>query len=410
MAKNIGSELNNISGQNITGTGFIPENLSGLVVSQEYQNSGRANQPGSFVNPINASNMGAYNKPTVISGKVWSAFNSDDIVPNVKQLVTEAIWSSGTGSLKEFYLNNTQTSSYGEYYYNVYSTNPSTDTNAEVQFAIAYGHIYGSGSTESENNPGVVGLTPSRAIYSQYRNILLDPTDDSFTLYGGKTVSSAIFITFNRERFKERVDPGNWQICLSGSNGSMTKLIDNYVPTSADTYSSAGSIYDIVSGSLTDGIYNSTSPVYVGKIYPDLGIMMVDGDYLTASASITMNTGSDVAAYNHGKVLTAISGAAVLSTPTVDYGFQARNQQEITSTYYFVRVKNGEYNFSNNVTFTTGSLGDLRHTEMYGDPRVYVTTIGLYDNANQLLAVAKLSKPLQKCFSNELLIRTKIDF
>ncbi len=39
-----------------------------------------------------------------------------------------------------------------------------------------------------------------------------------------------------------------------------------------------------------------------------------------------------------------------------------------------------------------------------------VTTVGLYNDANELLAVAKLSRPLVKDFTKEALIRVKLDF
>jgi hypothetical protein len=91
-------------------------------------------------------------------------------------------------------------------------------------------------------------------------------------------------------------------------------------------------------------------------------------------------------------------------------GFQARNSQKITSAHYFVRIKNGQYNFSNNPTYTTGSDGVLAQSTFIGDPKTYITTIGLYNNRQELLAVAKLSQPLLKSFSREALVRVKLDY
>lgn len=368
------------------------------------------NEPSAPIGVSRDETFAPTSNPLILSGKVWSAFMAGDIVSDVKQKVTEAVWSTGTGSLKTFFTSSTQSGSSGDYYYDVYHANPTSDSTAAVQFAISYGHRLGSGSNEINSNSNVSGLTPSRAIYSQYRNVLLDPTDDTFELSNGKAVDGAVFIAFNRARYKERVDPGNWQLSLSGSNGSITTLIDDYTPTANDSYAAAGATYNVVSGSIANGIYSSAAPVYYGLVYPDLGTVVIDSDMLNYSASVAMVTSSGVDCNNHGRTLSAISGAAVLSGASNDIGFQVRNEQEITSTYYFVRIKNGEYNFTNNSTFTTGSYGDIRHPEMYNDPRVYITTVGLYDNANQLLAVAKLSRPLQKSFSRESLIRLKLDF
>jgi hypothetical protein len=106
-------------------------------------------------------------------------------------------------------------------------------------------------------------------------------------------------------------------------------------------------------------------------------------------------------------LFTAISGAAAADAAN---GFQARNEEEIKSTFYFVRAKNAEYNFSNNPTYISGSEGKLAQTTYIGDPKTYITSVGLYNNDNSLLAIAKLSKPLLKSFSNEILIKVKLDF
>ena len=73
-------------------------------------------------------------------------------------------------------------------------------------------------------------------------------------------------------------------------------------------------------------------------------------------------------------------------------------------------MKNAEYNFSNNPSYVTGSVGQLAQSSFVNDPKTYVTTVGLYNDQRELLAVAKLSKPLLKSFSREALIRVKLDF
>ena len=89
--------------------------------------------------------------------------------------------------------------------------------------------------------------------------------------------------------------------------------------------------------------------------------------------------------------------------------FQGRAEEDISSTHYFVRVKNSEYNFSNNPTFAT-NVGQLQNSSMVGDPSVYITTVGLYNDENELVATAKLSKPLLKTFAREATIRVKLDY
>ena len=103
----------------------------------------------------------------------------------------------------------------------------------------------------------------------------------------------------------------------------------------------------------------------------------------------------------------SISGSVVVSSTNAP---QARNEQNVTSTHYFVRMKNAEYNFSNNPTFTTGSVGEFKQPTFIGDSKVYATTVGLYNDRQELLAVAKLSQPIQKSFNSEVLIKCKIDY
>ena len=143
-----------------------------------------------------------------------------------------------------------------------------------------------------------------------------------------------------------------------------------------------------------------------------MGILILNGNVLDVSMSFNTVTGSNVAGDNAWKLFTSISGAMSYGVTNSRPGlaFAARNEETVTSTHFFVRVKNGEYNFSNNPTFVTGSVGEFMQPTFNGDPKTYITSIGMYNDRQELLAVAKLSKPIQKSFSNEALIKVKLDF
>jgi len=49
-------------------------------------------------------------------------------------------------------------------------------------------------------------------------------------------------------------------------------------------------------------------------------------------------------------------------------------------------------------------------TQASDEPLAYITTIGLYNDNNELLATAKLSEPLKKSASNEFTIRARLDY
>ena len=94
--------------------------------------------------------------------------------------------------------------------------------------------------------------------------------------------------------------------------------------------------------------------------------------------------------------------------------FAIRAEEDVASTHYFVRVKNTQYNYSTNHSYQrTGSNGELNgqllHNSFIQNPQTFVTTVGLYNDFNELLAVAKLSKPLLKNFERETTIRIKLD-
>ncbi len=68
-----------------------------------------------------------------------------------------------------------------------------------------------------------------------------------------------------------------------------------------------------------------------------------------------------------------------------------------------------KFNYSTNPTYLTGSK--IRVKDLASElPLSYVTTIGLYNARNELLATAKLSEPLKKTPSNELTIRVRLDY
>ena len=356
------------------------------------------------------------------SGRVFTRFEPvSDILENQQVQVTSGLFSSNAATLSAVFTSSLQSTTSKNYYYEAWN---GIATTSEAQFSVAYGHRKGSGSSAA----GTQNDSPSRAIYSQYRLLLLNPGDTVFTFKDGTSSDSIYAINYNRSRVKDRLDPGNWQMTLAqlsgstvpnashtGSNVKVQTLNPNFITLiddSGDLYNlgtaGTGNVYNIVSGSLANGIFNPTAPVYYGLMYPTFGVAILNDVVLNASASFNSVTGSNIAGDNAWKLFTSISGA--FSANATNFAMQARNIETITSTHYFVRVKNGEYNFSNNPTFTTGSVGEFAQATFIGDPKTYLTTIGMYNDRQELLAVAKLSQPVQKSFSVETLIKVKLDF
>ena len=357
------------------------------------------------------------------SGRTFTKFDMDaDVVEGQSETVTAGLWSGNVASLTTYFTSSTQTESQRRYYVDILDGNPSLDSSA-VQFAAAYGNALGSGS----NSQGQLNDSPSKAIYSQYRQLLLNPTDSRFTTAGSGSTDSIYVVNFKRNRLKERLDAGNFEMPLrymsasldtnaTGSNVAVSSsvvvsLIDDSSIANA-TVGDSGRVYNIVSGSIDGGVYNSTSPIYYGLVYPDFGTLILDGKMLDQQLNYQTNTGSNSEGNNHFRLFHSVSGSSLITNPATSdpYGFLARNSEKVTSTHYFVRIKNADYNFSNNPSYITGSDGQIAQSTFIGDPKTYITTVGLYNDAQELLAVSKLSKPLLKSFQSEALIRVKLDF
>jgi len=357
---------------------------------------------------------------TAANGRVFTRFDvATDVIENQKTFVTTGLFSSNAATMSAAYTGSIQSAASKTYYYDVWNGTSST---SEAQFAVAFGHRLGSGSSAQ----GTLNDSPTRAVYSQYRLLLLNPGDTTFTFGNGESSDEIYIVNFNRARIKDKLDPGNWELHLTNLSGSAVvnsvhtgsnvkalntnfiSLIDDSGQTQQTNLTAAGRVYNIVSGTITGGVYNTSAPKYYGLAYPDMGILVLNGNALDTSMSFNTVTGSNVAGDNAWKLYTSISGAMAFNS--VNKAFQARNEETITSTHFFVRVKNGEYNFSNNPTFVTGSVGEFSQATFIGDPKVYITTIGMYNDRQELLAVAKLSQPVQKSFSNEALIKVKLDF
>jgi hypothetical protein len=117
------------------------------------------------------------------------------------------------------------------------------------------------------------------------------------------------------------------------------------------------------------------------------------------------------AAVNSGSSVTNGVNNNVMYTAIVrGDSFGLNSQENITSDYVFVRPQNAEFNYTTNPSFIASSTGEVIYSQFINNPQTYITTVGLYNDANELLAVAKLSRPLVKDFTKEALIRVKLDF
>ena len=313
--------------------------------------------------------------------------------------VTATAWSTNSPTLTTFFTSSA-TSTNDAYYKNVYQT-ASGETSAAVQFALAYGNKQGSGSVNF--NDLVPGVSPTRTVYGQYRNLVYGDENSSF-IFGEVTASDFWAINIERARYKEHLLKGTFNLTLT--NGSDTvELTDNSGLVSTDTYLDCGRVYQIISGSngtsYDGGTGYSTSSGSYGLFLADVGTVILNPLALSQSINLEPSRSSDSDGLNIDTIYNAVVDGA---------SFQLNSEETVTSDYVFVRARNAEFNYSENPSFISGSTGDVLYSQFINSPQSYVTTVGFYNDTNDLVAVAKLSKPLTKDFTKEALIRVKLDF
>lgn len=90
-------------------------------------------------------------------------------------------------------------------------------------------------------------------------------------------------------------------------------------------------------------------------------------------------------------------------------GFQ--NQTKINSSIYFCRASANEFNTSANPTFLDDTGVPVMIQDADNDkPFTYITTVALADSKGDVVAIAKLNRPIEKNDESELTIRVRLDF
>ena len=340
----------------------------------------------------------------------FQRFNPEnDVVENQRTTISSGLWTGGSSTLTGFFTQSSNGNITGSVL-ELYNVDPNTDTSAETQIAVGYANIHGSGSAGNTTKL-TTGGRQTAALYRQFRNVILAPNTDEFSFTGAASSSDDFyFISFQRARQREKIDPGNWELQLTGQmSGKAAKiqLIDDSGAGLNPTVNEGGRVFNVVSGSINDGINTAAASQPgggLGLFYPDLGIILLDASQMEASGGIADPVNprsSDTFDNRPQKFYNSIKSGS---------SFQARREEEISSTNYFVRANNKDFNFSANPTFSTGSDGSLTQGTFFKDPKTFITQVGLYNDENELLAIAKLSKPLLKSYSREAIIKVKLDF
>jgi len=320
--------------------------------------------------------------------------------------ITSTLWSTESPTLSQFFTSSTQIAgSSGDYYLSVYQADVTSAT-SQTQFEIAYADSKGSGSILY--NSAVPSKSPSLTNFGQYRSMILEDENKNFIFGSSTNIHTADnywVISIDRARYKEQLFAGSLNLKLSGSNGEIN-LTDDSKDNPINRFLGSSKFYQLISGSngtagtLANSGYVPGSGSY-GLVFPELGTILLNPQAISQSIHVDAVRTSTAISVNNKKLVDSI---------ILGKSFQLNSEETITSDYIFVRSRNSEFNYSENPSFISGSTGEVIYNEFINHPQVYATTVGMYNDSNELLAVAKLSRPLLKDFTKESLVRVKLDF
>ena len=352
---------------------------------------------------------------------MMKTFNIADDTITTQITVTNGYFDGGVGTLAG---SNMTTSSLSttqkNYYYNL-------QYNSKDHFSVTYGHKGGSGSAEESTT--VEGTT--QAIYKQFYNFtetdnesirdgsgwsMVDGTDGTTAV----TQHDVYILAAERLQMKDRLNPGTWTLTLSGSDtagvAKNLELTDDSKTVNAES-APFGPRYNIVSGS-AGSVQTTYDNLTYGFFYPDAGLMVLSANALSSSLGGDkefITSGSDFVGGGTGldpdlRVTDAADNAHKFARSMLLGSVTLRSEEQQYVYDYFCRAKASEYNLSQNLTFWSGSTYTIRHSDMVTNPQTFISEVGLYDNQNSLLAVGRLSSPINKNFSSEAIVKVRLTY
>jgi hypothetical protein len=286
----------------------------------------------------------------------------------------------------------------GGFYTTVFDGSPSS-VSASALIDITYG--ISSASAQYLASETFVKTEKNR-VYKQLAGLLLGNEDSIFS-FNSVNHNDIFFLLFKRRIFKDELRKGQFSINLqvSGTGGGATTNTLSLTDTGATTTYNVGPAGDNAS------LYSGSTEV--GKVYYNAGIVAISTG---AFASNNLHWSGSTA--NRMNMLQSVISGNIDS---VVYGLKNRinqitfqNQTNLHSTIYFCRALNSDFNYSTNPTFIDSEGRIIPTSGTDNQTRAYITTVGLYDINDNLLAVAKTSEPIKKSPDTELVFRVRLSY
>ena len=298
-----------------------------------------------------------------------------------------------------FYHISSSLSGYLGFYQTIFDQTPVTSPVANALADITYGM-----STGSTNYATTIDQRDQKNyIYKIFASTLLGSTTREFA-WAGQTFTDLVFVTIKRNVFKDYLRPQNIYMWISASSGSGVGTGMSVTLTASDSCSS---------NYLTDyaGTYGPILSCSTGQVcglaFYNAGVIAISsgaffGPYFSGAWHMNdLITGSSL---DH--LVDGIRGHL--------HHINIHPATRVHSTAYKCVLLDKEFNYSSNPTYTDSNglirvmSGSLNLTPR--EARIYITTIGLYDDLGRLLCVGKLSYPVCKNPQESLIFTLRTDF
>jgi hypothetical protein len=294
--------------------------------------------------------------------------------------------------------------------------------------------------------------------YRQFASALLGDAESVFSApFDSSNVSDQVdvglFVAFKRLFARDQIKRETFAMrfaqtaSIIGPNPSTPVETWSQAPNLEITSTSGSAIYTDIGaatnkltafggqvGNLVDSANTSRT---VGLVFYDRGVVMLDMTKVTSASQYV--SGTIDAMHPLGRMVLGASGTQtqfqskfipdfVVSASidnVVDHVCSTRfgsgsqtaitfqNITNINSTLVFCRAAADEFNYSSNPTFTDSDNRIVVIDAGQEDTQqsfTFVTSVGLYDANDNLLAVAKLSRPVEKSAERDLTFRLRLDF
>lgn len=357
----------------------------------------------------------------------FQPFNLNTDITSTKTLLHEAIpltgtiYKFGTGSYNE---ENIKDFSHGQFQ-SVYDY-PYLSSSANHIFDLTLGYD----ETSALSSSTAIQNAKKINMYNQLSQVLLGHSKDSGEVIhkfesdldisdDDNYMKEVFFINFSRLLTKDQIKKGTFSLTLATGSwadattaGEVITLTDVSASDTGGTATVLGGDYGVLH--IPDGATATRlGTAKVGNIFYQAGIAVITASLFGQTDALDWSEQVGDLAFDSKSVMGAMTGSTIsascnaLRHRLTNVSFN--NTTEINSNIYFCRVPWNRFNYSTNPTYVTGAQIQVKNVAS-DTPIAYVTTVGMYNSAGELLATAKLSEPLRKDPTNELTLRVRLDY